>query len=382
MSNRPDVPSLWSYLRQGRWMALIATMIAFSVACIFLGRWQFDRHHQKKDRVAQVEAVWDAPKTSLAEVTAGAGVDLDPAFQWQRIAVSGYWVKDSHLILRNRPVDGTQAGHVMRLFFVPGHGSHEAVVIPVEQGWAPADMAEVSPDENGDFPAPPRTSQVSELAGPAPTFAGEADSIVARIHSGEEYFSRDPAPGYVYTRNGAQMIEALGFRAASLTGFSELGTVAMANYYLLQSPPPTGSELAENPRPSSSLGNHLSYAFQWWFFALAGQAVAPILARREREDDLISARLARRGSTGEAARGEGAAASSDELSESGQIGDRAPVGSAGQVATGVTGEKVSGREKVRSSQQVSGRYAGAFISRRRRDGEDEQAEDQEIDSLL
>ena len=43
-------------------------------------------------------------------------------------------------------------------------------------------------------------------------------------------------------------------------------------------------------RPSTTLGNNLSYAFQWWFFAAGAQVAWLLLARREaddREDELL-----------------------------------------------------------------------------------------------
>ena len=43
-------------------------------------------------------------------------------------------------------------------------------------------------------------------------------------------------------------------------------------------------------RPSTALGNNLSYAFQWWFFAVGAQIAWLLLARREaddREDEIL-----------------------------------------------------------------------------------------------
>ena len=45
------------------------------------------------------------------------------------------------------------------------------------------------------------------------------------------------------------------------------------------------------PDPERTLGSHLSYAFQWWFFALAAPVGVAILARREATEDALLSRL-------------------------------------------------------------------------------------------
>ncbi|MGI3782779.1 MAG: SURF1 family protein, partial [Janthinobacterium lividum] len=104
-----------------RWALLTAFVLAFGTACVFLGNWQLDRLHSRRERnVSTVHNEQQAVRP-WTEVFTRTITDAD---QWQRVSATGTFDAGHQLVLRYRStsdIDGyevvtplrTEAGTVL-----------------------------------------------------------------------------------------------------------------------------------------------------------------------------------------------------------------------------------------------------------------------------
>lgn len=239
-----DARRVWRTLG-GALLVLLA-----SAVCVGLGLWQLDRHYT---RAAQVNLIVDnleqepVPLTQLLP-----GDDLDAEDVWRPVVLTGSWVPDSDVQLRNRPVEGANASHALALF-----ETSEGRVLLVDRGWWRQD------------------GTVPEGALEVP--AGE-QSLVVRLRAREEQDERTNPEGEVFRVTP----EAAADQSA---GGRTLDTGALlTSAYGMAETVPDDAPLGTLPDPGTSLRSHLSYAFQWWFFAAAIPVAAVIIVRRGREE--------------------------------------------------------------------------------------------------
>jgi len=247
----------YEFLRTRRWVGLIALLVAASVACVLLGHWQWGRYVERHAEAEQVNAVYDAQPLPLEEALSSSGRTVGPGDEWQPVRLRGHYVEGGTVLLRNRPVDGTPAVHVVAPFVTEGDGGEMLVV--VDRGWVPAEVA----DSGGHVPQPP---------------AGEV-TVTARLRQAEDPHDRVPPSGQLYTLDPGQVLDAVN-------GVTDLGPAAglpVLDGYVTAS--------AEDPAPAVAVGGYdrptskhvmnISYAFQWWIFAAGFLLALVVLARRE-----------------------------------------------------------------------------------------------------
>ncbi len=100
-------------LRPG-WLALIAAVLAFVVACYtFLAPWQFGRESQREAQQAAIEQATATPPAPLAEVAPGG---VTPGVEWRQVTVTGSYLPDAQGLVRLRVVDGRPAVEVLTPF--------------------------------------------------------------------------------------------------------------------------------------------------------------------------------------------------------------------------------------------------------------------------
>lgn len=102
-------------LRPG-WLALIAVVLGFVVACYtFLAPWQFGREAAREAQQAAIDAADALPPVPLAELSpAGAGVA--EAVEWRAVEATGSYLPDAQGLVRLRVVDGRPAVEVLTPF--------------------------------------------------------------------------------------------------------------------------------------------------------------------------------------------------------------------------------------------------------------------------
>ena len=123
---------------------LVLVGIVLAVVCTFLGRWQWDRHVWRDGAIAVVEGNWSADPVPLDTVLPSPDAPLTDADVWQRVSVVGHYATEGTVLLRNRPVDGTPAYHVLVPFVVEDASAgtatdptHAGSVLVVDRGWVP-----------------------------------------------------------------------------------------------------------------------------------------------------------------------------------------------------------------------------------------------------
>jgi len=240
----------WGFLRSGRWIGLVAGALVVSAVCVLLGSWQWGRYEQKVAAVERIDRNWEAPTTTIDDVVS-EGLRIAPDDEWRTVELRGRWVPGSTVLVRNRPVAGAAALRVLGVLAAE-RTSGGPVAIVVARGWVPPGAV---------VPALP---------------PGER-TLTVRLRAEEATTRRAGPPGQVYTVHVADVLAAAEPAAAL-----QLDTLPVIQGWSEAASPE--EPLRAFPPPERQLGSHLSYAFQWWFFAAAVPAGVVVLARRERQE--------------------------------------------------------------------------------------------------
>ena len=245
-------PVGWSFLRSSRWIGYFAMLAIFSIACVFLGNWQFDRRAEARAEIDRIDANYDAPATPLAEELPNPAAFDEDAQKWRTVEAVGEYVGDPYLA-RNRPGrEGVGSNLIQALRTEDGR------VFFVDRGWVPIDGHEA---ETGGIAA-------EELPEPP---SGEV-RVEARLRASEPSI-----PGRTSAGRTVASIELP--ELARLTDTE--GEVYTGAYGMLVTETPAGEHGVLPQKPERDEGPHLSYALQWYVFigiACIGVAYA---ARRE-----------------------------------------------------------------------------------------------------
>ncbi|WP_157426165.1 SURF1 family protein [Agromyces salentinus] len=236
----------WAFLRSRRWAGYLALVVVFAIVCCALGMWQFARRAEARAEIARIDANYDAQAVPVQdELPELDGFDVDQ--RWQVVALSGRYLADEEVVVRNRPNQGGAGFEVLTPFLLD-----DGSVFVVDRGW----VAQDSEARPSDYAAPP-TGQVEVEAR---LKAGEG-RINGRTSAGDEFATID--------------LDELAERVDQPTYTGAYGL-------LVQS----GAEAADPPvaatRPLRDEGPHLSYALQWFVFAIMGFVGLGWAARQER----------------------------------------------------------------------------------------------------
>ncbi|GAA4375169.1 SURF1 family protein [Agromyces bauzanensis] len=224
--------SEWSFLASPRWAGYLALVVVFAVASSALGVWQLNRRAEALAEVARIDVNYDADAVPVAEALPDpAAFDIDQ--RWLVVALEGEYLADEEVVVRNRPFEGSSGFEVVTPFRLD-----DGSVFMVDRGW----IAQGSAGRPSDYAAPP-TGRV-EIE--ARLKAGE-DRITGRTSSGNELATLDLA----------ELAERVD--ATTYTG---------AYGVLVQSAADADEPPLAAARPIRDEGPHLSYALQWFVFAL------------------------------------------------------------------------------------------------------------------
>lgn len=241
-------------VRRAVGIVLLGVLIA--IGCTFAGRWQWNRHVARDAQIQVVEANYDAEAVPLSAVLDSPATALTAGQEWLPVVVSGHYAPDSTVLLRNRPVDGQPGYHVL-VPLVVEDGAEPGSVLLVDRGyiaWGDDASAAV------DVPAPPSGSV----------------TVTARLRLDEPPLGRSAPAGQVQSITVDEVLAA--------GGAAELAPSAYRGYGSLIAEEPAAEPLGGLAEPSTDAGSHLSYAFQWWTFALGSLVGFAMLARRDLRD--------------------------------------------------------------------------------------------------
>ncbi|MGW9169490.1 SURF1 family cytochrome oxidase biogenesis protein [Agromyces sp. NPDC055658] len=222
----------WRFLLSGRWAGYLVLVVIFAIACSALGTWQLNRRAEALAEVARIDANYDADAVPVAEALPDPGAfDIDQ--RWQVVSLEGEYLAADEVVVRNRPLGGNVGFEVITPFRLD-----DGTVFMVDRGWIP----EAPDGRPGDIPAAPSGEVVVE----ARLKAGEG-TIEGRTSTGTELATID-----------------LDELAARIDAPAYTGAYGL----LVQSPDDAAEPPLAAPRPERDEGPHLSYALQWFVFAL------------------------------------------------------------------------------------------------------------------
>lgn len=255
-------------------LGLVAVLLLAAV-CVGLGMWQYGRYEGRRDAAAVVRANYDASPVPLDQVLPDPSAPLPTEAEWTPVTLQGSYctTEDCVLYVRNRQLTGTVGFWQLAPFT-----TEDGTTVLVVRGWVPSDGADSQPH---DPPAVPD---------------GEM-TVTARLRPAEVVLDREPPPGQTHSVNPRQSAGLMGLDPAELVSgaFGELVTERTADGAAPERP-------AALPAPDTSLGPHLSYAFQWWIFALFFPAALVHRTRRLLQDAAAEESGAEPGEDGSPAR--------------------------------------------------------------------------------
>jgi len=206
------------------------------VAAVFvrLGFWQISRLHERESANASIEANLAMPAEPLSEVLADGG-DVE----YRHALVAGQYAPDYEVLLRNRAYEDQTGFHVLTPLVT---ASGTAVLI--DRGWVPLALS---------------TPPVLE----APSGVVEVEGLIRTSKSaGSGLGPKDPPTGTL----------TMAFWPDVNRLAPQMPFPLMPVYVELESqiPAGTGDQPIPAPKPELTNGPHLSYAIQWFSFALIG----------------------------------------------------------------------------------------------------------------
>lgn len=229
------------------------------VAFVALGLWQLDRHDERAERNATVEARAELPAVPITDAL-GEAADEEEALRFRTVSASGtYGARD--LLVDNRSKDGLPGAWVLTSLVLD-----DGTTLVVNRGFQFNDGGRVDAEPAPDGPV--------SIEGTATPWEDEGCGV-RRDDAGE------PVGMACLRRSAAE--EAFG------------GDVLPVVVQRQTSMPPEADALAPVPLPELDAGPHRSYAVQWFIFATLTAIVYVLIVRRvahrvgERADDVDGA---------------------------------------------------------------------------------------------
>lgn len=240
-------PLGWGFLRSSRWAGYAALFLVFSVVCVLLGNWQFERRAEARAEIARIDANYDADALPLADAVPEPARFDEDARKWQTVRVTGRY-EDEHFLVRNRPGQRGVGSHLIEPLRLAN-----GTLFFVDRGWVPVDGT--SGEQTG-LPAPP---------------SGDV-TVLARVRASEPAISGR-------STSGRSLASIDVPELARLSGAPHGSVTAAYGQLVEESPAAETGELP--PRPARDEGPHLSYALQWYVFILIAASGIVYAARQE-----------------------------------------------------------------------------------------------------
>lgn len=232
-----------------KWIAGHVLAVTVVILFVNLGLWQLDRHHWRAGLNAAITEGLRAEPVPFDRLTPGRR-------DYRRTAVSGRYLPEREVLLTPRNELGP--GHHVLTPLRLGNGR----LLVVDRGWVPFALDE-----------PP----VAEAAPPGGQITVEGVLLPATHVD----------PKAVRDAQGRLLrVAAVAPRIVSAVAGGAVGDEVVADVFLLQREPqpPPGRLPVPGPLPAPEAGPHLSYAVQWFLFALITVAGYPLLLRRTVRD--------------------------------------------------------------------------------------------------
>jgi len=227
--------SNWRFAFSRRWFGYLAMAIVFAIGCVLLSNWQFDRRAEAEVEINRITINYAKDAEPLSSVLTDLDT-FDSDDKWTPVTVTGHYLTDDQLLVRNRPYSGSPGFEVLTPLQLA-----DGTVFIVDRGWVPSGDKQDYPDTVPDAPS------------------GEV-TVVARLKAGEPELPGRSAPaGQIPTIELGDIAETIG-----------LPTYTAAYGLMASEDPAPASRPLPAIKPELDEGPHLSYAVQWIIFALFG----------------------------------------------------------------------------------------------------------------
>lgn len=245
--------SRYRFALRPRWIASHLFVAALVVSFVFLGFWQLDRLQERKDRNARVRARTSEPVVAAADLGVGPDSAAGGAssLEFRRVTATGTYRPDQSVLVGSPTRDGAPGSWVLTPLQLT-----DGVSVLVNRGWIP---------NSGGLDAVP-----SDL--PTPSGQVTVEGLVRATETRGSFGPKDPPDGRL-TRLARADVERFDAQVPEdlYPFFIQLQD---------QDPPVAETEPKPVPQPELDEGPHLSYAFQWFFFASVGLVGYPLILRR------------------------------------------------------------------------------------------------------
>jgi cytochrome oxidase assembly protein ShyY1 len=227
--------------RSRRVAVVVVIAVVVAATCVNLGLWQLRRLDERRALNAEILDRRSASPLSIEDVAGSAAEPYRPA------TARGAYDIEHEVLVYGRSLDGEAGHHVVTPLLLPDGGA-----VLVVRGWVPFAMQ----------------------AAPVRAAAPPANEV--RV---EGFLAPDEGDGSVAPdANGVVRVLDVRGIASSLPYDVFPLPLQLAD----QTPPQPGSLPIPVPLPALSEGPHLSYAIQWFAFAVVALVGAVILLRRDR----------------------------------------------------------------------------------------------------
>ena len=245
-----------------RW--LFGHFLALGLVVLFVnfGFWQLRRLAQREAYNALLEARLTAPPQPfgnlIRQYSLAAPARAEDSAAYRRARVTGRFDTANEVLLRSRALNGSPGYHVLTPLRL---ASGRALL--VDRGWVPFALDKPPIKEAAPPDVPVAVTGILQPAQPEPTGGGFLDRL--------GLVQKDPAAG---------KLDAVFFVDPARLSVGRPYTLEPVFLELTKQTPVQTGQLPVPPSPPEiSRGPHLSYAFQWFSFALIGVIGYAVLLR-------------------------------------------------------------------------------------------------------
>ncbi|MFC7326247.1 SURF1 family protein [Marinactinospora rubrisoli] len=236
-----------------RMLAFHALVLLAVPSFIWLGFWQYGRWEDKAAAAALQEANIAADPVPVEELTS-VGTDVPGADRWRAVTVTGRYDTEHELLVRHRSGSSGVGFYVLTPLV-----TSDGTAALVNRGWIGLPP---TAGERPDVPPPPE-GQVT---------------VTGRLQ-----FSETPENTGIRERDGLPEGQIMIIEVADIA--AELPYPVYGGFIELTGQDPAADPAPEPvPAPDTNMGMNLSYAVQWWVFAVIAVAGWFFLVRREVRD--------------------------------------------------------------------------------------------------
>lgn len=235
-----------------KWIVSHLFVLVMVVAMIGAMFWQISRLHQKQDRNQRVRSRSSQPVIAVQDlVRAGELFSAVAPVEFRSVTATGTYRADEEVLVRSRSRESSPGSWILTPLDLGG-----GVAVTVNRGWVP---------NSGQLTSVPKRYR-------APAGRVTVEGFVRQTETRGSFGPRDPKGGRLDNlarADVARLDQQVPERLLPLY-------VQMQRQSIRIDP----ADPRPVPNPELDDGPHLSYAVQWFFFALVGIVGYPIILRR------------------------------------------------------------------------------------------------------